>query len=132
VCRTEILVHIAARSVAGRYVDLWICERSRLAFVRDFNADIRRQHDGDDRLVRVDVGDGRDADARRLDDVDGVDADAWTDLGKHWRVPPRHVGRDDGRDNDAVLGANAVALPPAVARTGETRLGLLTALVGVG
>jgi len=26
--------------------------------------------------VRVHVGDGQDADARRLDDVDGVDADA--------------------------------------------------------
>ena len=31
----------------------------------------------DDRLVRIHVGDGRHADARRLDDVDGVDADAW-------------------------------------------------------
>src|SRR4029077_4252320 len=35
---------------------------------------LRRQRGGDDRLVRVDVGDGRDADARRPDDVDGVDA----------------------------------------------------------
>lgn len=107
------------------FVDLRAIQAS---FLRDFNADIRRQHDGDDRLVRVDVGDGRDADAPRLDDVDGVDADAWTDLGKRWRVLPRHLGRDD----DAMLSANAVALPPAVARTGETRLGLLTALVGVG
>ena len=38
-----------------------------------------------DRLVRVHVG-GRDADARRLDDVDGVDADAVL-----WRY--RHMAR---------------------------------------
>jgi hypothetical protein len=34
---------------------------------------------GDDRLVRIHVGNGRDADARRLNNVDGVDADARTD-----------------------------------------------------
>src|SRR2546426_7366225 len=32
-------------------------------------AALRRQRGGDDRLVRAHVGDGRDADARRLDDV---------------------------------------------------------------
>jgi len=61
--------------------------------------------------VRVHVGDGRDADARRLDDVDGVDADARTDVARR-RVVPRYVGRDDGGDDAAVLGPNAVALPP--------------------
>src|SRR5215470_16459632 len=39
-------------------------------------AALRRQRGGHDRLVRVHVCDGRDAHARRLDDVDGVDADA--------------------------------------------------------
>ena len=43
---------------------------------RRLRAALRRQRGGDDLLVRVHVGDGRDADARRLDDVDGVDADA--------------------------------------------------------
>jgi Predicted metal-binding integral membrane protein (DUF2182) len=79
---------------------------------------------GNDRLVRVHVGDGRDADARRLDDVDGVDADARTDVARRRGVVPWHVDRNDGGDDAAVLGPNAVA--------GETRLGRLTALVGVG
>src|SRR5207249_4754837 len=88
----------------------------------------------DDRLVRVHVGDGRDADARRLDDVDGVDADAdaRTDVARRRGVVPRHVGRDDGGDDAAILGANAVALPPGRRQDSETRLGRLTALVGVG
>ena len=33
-------------------------------------------------MVRIPRGDGRDADARRLDDVDGVDADARTDVAR--------------------------------------------------
>ena len=32
--------------------------------------------------MRVHIGDGRDADARRLNDVDGVDADARTDVAR--------------------------------------------------
>src|SRR5207249_21031 len=67
---------------------------------RRLGAALRRQRRGDDRLVRVHVGDGRDADAWRLDDVDGVDADARTDLARRRGVVPRHVGRDDG-GNDA-------------------------------
>ena len=62
------------------------------------------------RLVRVHVGDGRDADAGRLDD--GVDADARADVARRRGVVPRHVGRDDGSNDAAILGANAVALPP--------------------
>src|ERR1700730_5870375 len=50
------------------------------SLLRRLGAALRRQRGGDDRLVRVHVGDGRDADARRLDDVDGVDADAPTDV----------------------------------------------------
>ena len=73
---------------------------------------LRCQRGGNDRLVRVHVGDGRDADARRLDDVDGVDADARTDVARRRGVVPRHVGRDDVSDDAAILGANAVALPP--------------------
>jgi hypothetical protein len=37
-----------------------------------------------------------DADARRLNDVDGVDADARTDLAGRRGVIPPHVGSDDG------------------------------------
>src|SRR5688572_29702699 len=44
--------------------------------LRRLGAAVRGQRGVDDRLVRVDVGDGRNADARRLDDVDGLDADA--------------------------------------------------------
>ena len=72
---------------------------------------LRRQRGGDDRLVRVHVGDGRDADARRLDDVDGVDADARTNVARCRGVVPRHVSRDDGGDDDAILGVHSVALP---------------------
>src|SRR5215470_12292886 len=42
---------------------------------RRFVAALRRQRRNDDHVVRVHVDDGRNADARRLDDVDGVDAD---------------------------------------------------------
>ena len=73
---------------------------------------LRWQHDADDRLVHIHVGDGRDADARRLDDVDGVDADARTDVVRRGGVVPRHVGRDDGGDDAAVPGPYAAALPP--------------------
>src|SRR4029453_8567773 len=45
---------------------------------------LRWQHDADDRLVRIHVGDGN-VDARRLDDVDGVDADARSDMARAWR-----------------------------------------------
>src|SRR5712691_13408512 len=72
---------------------------------------LRRQRGGNDRLVRVHVGDGRDDDARRLDDVDGVDA-CRTDVVRRRGVVPWHVGRDDGGDDAAVLGPDAVALPP--------------------
>src|SRR5947207_775085 len=40
---------------------------------RRLGAALRRQRGADNRLVRIHVGDGRDADARRLVDVDGVD-----------------------------------------------------------
>src|SRR5437870_5840054 len=82
------------------------------SLLRRLGAALRRQRGGDDRLVRVHVGDGRDADARRLDDVDGVDADARSDVARRRSVVPWHVGRDDGGDDAAVLGADAVALPP--------------------
>src|SRR5712664_2520936 len=82
------------------------------SLLRRLGAALCRQRGGDDRLVRVHVGDGRDADARWLDDVDGVDADARTDVARRRGVVPCHVGRDDGRDDAAVLGPDAVALPP--------------------
>src|SRR5437899_5544167 len=82
------------------------------SLLRRLGTALRRQRGGDDRLVRVHVGDGRDSDARRLDDVDGVDADARTDVDRRRGIVPRHVGRDDGGDDAAILDANAVALPP--------------------
>src|SRR5467141_4636807 len=82
------------------------------AFFWRLGAALRGQRGGNDRLVRVHVGDGRDADARRLDDVDGVDADAWTDMARRRGVVPLHVGRDDGGNDAAVLGPDAGALPP--------------------
>src|SRR5436190_9542979 len=89
------------------------------SFVWRLSAALRCQRGGNDRLVRVHVGDGRDADARRLDDVDGVDADARTDVARRRGVVPWHVGRDDGGDDAAVLGPDAVALPPGRRQTGR-------------
>src|SRR5215203_6545317 len=83
---------------------------------RRLGAALRRQRGADDRLVRVHVGDGRDADARRLDDVDGVDADARTDVAGRRGLVPLHVGRHDGGDDAAVPGPDAVALPPSRGR----------------
>src|SRR5208283_3373014 len=82
------------------------------SLLRRLVAALRRQRGGDDGLVRVHVGDGRDADGRRLDDVDGVDADARTDVARRRGVVPRHVGCNDGGDDVAILGPNAVALSP--------------------
>src|SRR5207302_6011188 len=53
-----------------------------VGLLRRLGAALRRQRGGDDRLVRVHVGDGRDVDVWRLDDVDGVDADARTDVAR--------------------------------------------------
>ena len=82
--------------------------------------------------MRVNVGDGQDVDARRVDDVDGMDADARTDLARRGGLLHGYVGCHDGGDDAAVPGPNAVAIPEALAHTGERRLGPLTALVGVG
>src|SRR5438105_9826438 len=57
--------------------------------------------------------DGRDAHARRMDDVDGVDADVGADVAPRRGVVPFHVGRDDGGDDAAVPGADALALSPS-------------------
>ena len=84
---------------------------SEAAFLASLRCSLLRARP-DDRLVHIHVGDGRDADARRLDDVDGVDADARTDVARRRGVVPRHVGRDDGGDDAAVPGAHAAALPP--------------------
>src|SRR6266852_3781403 len=87
------------------------------SLLRRLGAALRRQRGGDDRPVRVHVGDGRDADARRLDDVDGVDADARTDVARRRGVVPRRVdrvgngrlsaGRRAGGGGDAAAGAGA-------------------------
>jgi len=62
--------------------------------------------------VRGDGGrDGGDADAWRLDDVDGVDADAGADVVRRHGVIPRHVGGYDGGDDDAVAAPDAAPLP---------------------
>jgi predicted metal-binding membrane protein len=113
----------------GRSHDAWFSERA--LFVR-LRAALRRQRGGDDRLVRVHVGDGRDADARRLDDGDGV----MRMPGQRWPVAAASfLGM-------WIVMMVAMILPSmvpmlwryrqAVDRTGETRLGRLTALVGVG
>jgi len=52
---------------------------------------------------------GEIADVRRLDDGDGVDADAKIDLARRRSVVSLHVGRDDGSDDAAILGPSVVA-----------------------
>src|SRR5262249_18701812 len=56
--------------------------------LRCLGAALCYQRGGNDRLVHIHVGGGRDADARRLDDVDGVDADARTDVARDGGVVP--------------------------------------------
>src|SRR5512132_2820916 len=119
----------AERFFAGAISRHMASERS---FFWHLGAALRCQRGSNDRLVRVHVGDGRDADARRLDDVDGVDADARTDVARRRGVVPWHV----------LVMMLAMMLPSlvpmlwryrqAIGRPGETRLGRLTALVGVG
>src|SRR5215510_9582083 len=46
-----------------------------------------------------------------LDDVYGVDANAWTDVARSCGVVHRHVGRDDGGDDAAISRPDVVALP---------------------
>ena len=82
--------------------------------------------------MRVHVRDGRDADAWRLDDGDGVDADARTDVARRRGVVPQHVGCDDGSDDAAILGANAVALPPGRRQDRRDAPGSADRVVGVG
>src|SRR5579872_630635 len=67
--------------------------------LRRLGAALHCQRGGDHRLVQVYVGDGRDADARRLDHVDGVDAHARRDVARRRSVVPGHVDRDDGGDD---------------------------------
>src|SRR5437667_10879531 len=80
--------------------------------LRHLSAALCRKRSADHRLVWLHVSNGKDADARRLDDVDGVDADAWTDMAGRLGIVRRHVGRDDDRDDAAVVGAHAVAVSP--------------------
>jgi hypothetical protein len=68
------------------------------------------QRSADYCLVWLHVSNGRDADARGADDVDGMDADAWTDMVERRCVVPGHVGRDDGGDDAAVIGTHAMEL----------------------
>ena len=85
------------------------------------------QRCANDRLVHFDVGDGWHADARGLDDVDDVDADARPDVAGRRGVIPWHVARDDGGDDAAGTGARCwCATNVAVATTAQTRLDLLT------
>jgi predicted metal-binding membrane protein len=82
-------------------------------------------------VVRVDGGDGH-ADAGRLDDVHGVDADARSVVAGGRGVIPRDVDRDDGGDDAAIVGAMLWRFRQGVQMTDEARLARLTAIVAVG
>ena len=82
--------------------------------------------------MRVHGVDRREADARRLDDVDGLDADVRTDVAGRGRLVPLHVGA-------MMVAMMLPSLVPtlwryrqAVSRTGDWCLGQLTALVSAG
>src|SRR5262245_19270085 len=92
------------------------------SLLRPLRAALRRQRGADDRLVPVHVGHGTDVDARRLDDVDGLDADARTDLAGRRGIVPRHVGCDDDGDDAAVLDPDVVALPTGPCHDGREAL----------
>ena len=73
-----------------------------------------RRHDEYRRALKARIEDSyeRDADARWLDDVDGVDADAWPDVARRRSVLSRHVDRHDGGDDAAVADPDAATLSP--------------------
>src|SRR5947207_7184180 len=54
---------------------------------------------------------------------DEHDADARTDMARRGVVVPGHVGRDDGRDDAAVPGPDALALPPGRPRPDDRARG---------
>jgi hypothetical protein len=73
------------------------------SFLKRFGAALRCQCDDDDRLVCVYVSE-RDADAWRLDDVDGVDADAradWANVNPRLSTLISRAGFLSNGDNDA-------------------------------
>src|SRR4051794_14185560 len=61
-----------------------------------FRPALRCKRGGDDRVVWLDVSDGRHGNARRLDDVHDLDADAGPDVVRRRGHFPRHVDGDDG------------------------------------
>jgi predicted metal-binding membrane protein len=61
--------------------------------------------------VQLHVGNGRDADARRLEDVDDLDANARTELARGRCIVSWHVGRNDGGDDAAIRDPGAGTLP---------------------
>lgn len=82
------------------------------SLLRHLSAALCRKRGADDRLVWLHVSYTRDADARRLDDVDGMDADAWAYMAGRRFIIHWHVGSDDGGDDAAVVRAHTVALSP--------------------
>src|SRR5256885_16179827 len=77
-----------------------------------FGPALCRKRSRNDCLVHINVSDGRDADAWRLDNVDGMDADARTDVARRYGRVPRYVDGDDGGNDAAVSDPDAVALSP--------------------
>ena len=103
-----------ARATAGRSApaDLFRCPRCAL----------HRQYRGGGPTVHVNVGNERDAHARWLDDVDAVDANAWTDVALRHSVVPWYVAYHDDRDDAAVVNADVAALPPSGFQDGRQAL----------
>jgi len=62
--------------------------------------------------VRIYVENGRNADARRLDYVDDMDANAGSNMAYRSGIVCRYVDGDDGRNDAAVVGSKAMALSP--------------------
>src|SRR5215469_1339114 len=83
------------------------------------SAVLHRKCSADHPALRVHVGHGRDAHAGRLGDVEDVDADARRDVDSRGGVVPRHVDRNDGGDDAAIPGRNAVALSTGPRRDGR-------------
>ena len=80
--------------------------------LRHLGAAFSRKRSADGCLVWLHVINEEDANARRLDDVDGLDTDAWTHMAGGHGIIRYDVGRDDDGDDAAVVGANVVELSP--------------------
>lgn len=82
-------------------------------------------------MVQIHVGNGRNADARWLGDVDDVDAHARSVMVLHHNILPCYVGCYDAGHDAAIPGTHAVTLSSGRSENKRVAFGLAYRLSGV-